>query len=133
MATPRIPISRRINLRKFIIAAGLAAALITPAAAHADVARFQEQTGTLVSTASDFHGIDSPTNVHTFHITTNPCDGTFTGDGSWSIGDLTVNETIDGTISGKDVTSFTAKYAAPYVGYSWNSNGTDIWGDTFQV
>lgn len=124
-------------MRKFIIAATTIAALavpaIAPALASADVQRNQTQTGTLVSTASDFHGIDSPTNVHTFTITTNPCDGTFTGSGSWSIGDLTVNETINGTINGKTVTSFDAKYDAPYAGYVWHSAGTDSWGDTFNV
>jgi hypothetical protein len=100
------------------------------------VARYQVQTGTLTSTASDFRsGPDAgePTNVHTFNIKTNPCDGTFTGTGSWGIGDLTVHETINGTIAGNTVTSFDSAYDAPYAGYTWHSNGTDSRGNAFTV
>jgi len=117
-------------MRKFIITA-IGALAITGAVAgtaSADVQRYQEQTGTLTSHVA--YGDQS--SVHTYKVTINPCDGTFTGnDGSsrWA-----ENEQItSGKINGNDIT-FHATYPD---GYSWDvasgGNGSDIVGRTFQV
>ena len=118
-------------MRKLIPAAvsiAAIAALAVPALASADVARYQTETGTL--TAHVAYGDQS--SVHTYKVTINPCDNTFTGnDGSsrWA-----QNEQITaGTIKGTDIT-FHATYPD---GYSWDvasgGNGSDSVGRTFQV
>ena len=115
-------------MKKFIIAAGLAAALIVPSMASADVQRNQEQTGTL--TVHVAYGDLS--SVHTYKVEINPCDHTFTGnDGSsrWA-----ENERITaGTVNGSDIT-----FHAVYPGtYSWDvasgGKGSDNEGRTFDV
>ena len=66
-------------MRKLILAATTIAALavptIAPALASASVDRYQEQTGTLTTHVA--YGSDS--SVHTYKVTINPCNGTFTG------------------------------------------------------
>ena len=119
-------------MRKLIIAATTIAALavptIAPALASASVDRYQVETGTLTSHVA-YGDLSS---VHTYKVTINPCDNTFTGnDGSsrWA-----ENEQItSGTINGSDIT-FHATYPS---GYSWDvasgGNGSDVDGRTFEV
>jgi len=67
-------------MRKLIPAAvsiAAIAALAVPALASADVARYQTETGTL--TAHVAYGDQS--SVHTYKVTINPCDNTFSGKG----------------------------------------------------
>ena len=118
-------------MRKFIItgmAVAMLAAVALPSVASADVHRYQSQTGTLTTHVA--YGSDS--SVHTYKVTINPCNSTFTGnDGSsrWA-----ENEQItSGTIAGTDIT-FHAIYPD---GYRWDvasgGNGSDVVGRTFQV
>ena len=113
---------------KFVIIGAALAALAIPSVASADVQRNQMQTGTLTTHVA--YGDQS--SVHTYKVTINPCDNTFTGnDGSsrWA-----ENEQItSGAINGKDIT-FHATYPS---GYSWDvasgGNGSDVEGRTFKV
>src|SRR3954454_8521589 len=115
-------------MKKFILAGMAVAMLAIPAVASADVQRYQSQTGTL--TARVAYGSDS--SVHTYKVTINPCDNTFTGnDGSsrWA-----ENEQItSGKITGSDIT-FHAIYPDDY---SWDvasgGNGSDVVGRAFKV
>ncbi len=108
--------------------AALAVAALAPALASASVDRYQAQTGTLVSHVA-YGDLSS---VHTYKITINPCDNTFTGnDGSsrWADGE----QITSGTINGSDIT-FHATYPD---GHSWDvasgGNGSDVVGRTFRV
>lgn len=113
---------------KLAVAFAAVACLAVPALASADVPRYQTQTGTLTTHVA--YGSDS--SVHTYKVTINPCNSSFTGnDGSsrWA-----ENEQItSGTINGTDIT-FHAIYPD---GYSWDvapgGNGSDVVGRTFQV
>jgi hypothetical protein len=119
-------------MRKLILAAttivALAVPTIAPALASASVDRYQSHTGTLTSHV-EYGDLSS---VHTYKVTINPCDNTFTGnDGSsrWA-----ENEQItSGTINGTDIT-FHATYPS---GYSWDvasgGNGSDSENRTFKV
>jgi hypothetical protein len=128
-------------MRKFILAAlaaSLAALAIVPALASADVQRYQMETATLTA--------DLGPNVvrdHTYNITINPCDGTFTG--TSDLASTGYDETIKGTLNNDGTVTFVAKYQpdsqAAYTGgqpYSWGmtdarlgaqANMWDSWGE----
>src|SRR3954469_12121593 len=115
-------------MRKLIMTGMAIAMLAVPAFASADVPRYQTQTGTLTTHVA--YGDQS--SVHTYKVTINPCDNTFTGnDGSsrWA-----ENEQItSGKITASDIT-IQAIYPD---GYSWDvasgGNGSDVVGRAFKV
>jgi hypothetical protein len=114
-------------MRKFLLIGMAVAMLAAPSIASADVQRNQVQTGTLAAHVA----YDDLSSVHTYTVEINPCDNTFTGfDGSsrWAS-----NETVSGSINGKDIT-FDAAYPD---GYTWKvasgGNGSDVVGRTFKV
>jgi hypothetical protein len=122
-------------LRKLITAATIVASLATlavPAIASASVDRYQVETGTLTSHVA-YGDLSS---VHTYKVTINPCDNTFTGnDGSsrWAENEQITSGTINGSGSNADIT-FHATYPS---GYSWDvasgGKGSDSENRTFQV
>ena len=104
-------------MRKLIIAATTIAALavptIMPALASASVDRYQNETATFTVTqpAGAYHQWDNVW-THSFNVTVNPCDSTFTGDGVISGSDQngpvsTPPESITGSF-GHGTVSFTA-------------------------
>ena len=122
-------------MRRFILAATAIAAvavssiaLIAPSMASAAVQA--PKVGTLVSTAN------TTTPVHTYAVEVD--NGHFAGIGGFTYQGKTTIESISGTVSGSNVTSFTAKYlAGPWAGYSWTYSGgtsaSDSWGSSFSV
>src|SRR4051812_33156536 len=119
MATPRIPISRSINLRKLIIAAGLAAALIAPSVASADVARYQDnQQATFTLTQPVVYSDGSMAGQlgdwrHDVTVKVNPCDNTFVGTakvqavGGPIDGTTLAQENLTGSFGANGTVSFT--------------------------
>jgi len=83
-------------------------------AASAGVARYQTQTSTL--TVSAMGGAY----VHTYTITTNPCNDTFIGSGG--IASLGLNEIVSGTITGQNI-SIDGAYQTFNPGYTWHYDG----------
>jgi len=86
-------------MKKLACAAALVLALGTTGAQAAGVQRYQLQKNTLVMTL-DYYG---SVYVHTFDITVNPCDGTFTGTGSVPVGNGAYHETITGRLVGSQI------------------------------
>jgi hypothetical protein len=116
-------------MKKIILAAAVAAlaSMAVAAFASADVPRYQSQTGTLTATVTS----GGHTYVHTFAITVNPCDNSFTGVGNQD----ELKSTISGTIIGSAI-SFTAVYPDFGPNYQWssvNGAGSDSIGQTFTV
>ncbi len=111
-------------VKKLIIAAGLAAALIAPAAAHADVARYQ--TTNTITLDTRYNGVDF---LHTYTLDkTNPCgDNSFTGTAKGGIvgGD---GETVMGTLNGSNI-DISGKYLDGS-GYTWSYSGPLVGGGT---
>lgn len=108
-------------MKKFILAAAVAATLVVPAAASANVERYQEQTGSLTVKINEY-----PL-VHTFNdVVANPCDdGSFTVTGSRDVGG--VIEDVKGTLNGNQVafeSTYTGSNYASEIGYQWGAKGT---------
>src|SRR5436305_482561 len=79
--------------------------------ASADVARNQTQTGTI--TVNWAGGL-----IHVFHVTVNPCDGSFIGTGTSQQG-VELDENFIFTLSGTPLI-YTATYLdTPYDAYHW--------------
>jgi hypothetical protein len=119
-------------MRKSLIAAAVAAvslgSLAVPALSSASVARYQTETATLTTTLTNF-GF-----VHTFHITVNPCDSTFSGTGSSyqpSEGG-TVVEKINGTLNSDGTVNFKSTYQSNgiFPGYQWGVTNAPVDGTT---
>ena len=120
-------------MKKIILAIAVAA-IATVAfvgSASAGVARYQTQTSTL--TVSAMGGAY----VHTYTITTNPCDNTFTGSGGIAL--LGLKETVSGTIDNQNITVDGA-YQTFNPGYTWHyggpvsgGNASDSMGQTVPV
>ena len=78
------------------------AALAVPALASASVARYQTQTATFTITQPAGQvGQWNNLWTHTITVTTNPCDGTFTGTGVESGQDQGGSKTFNETVTGK--------------------------------
>jgi hypothetical protein len=110
-------------MRKFILGVAAVAALALPAAASADVARYQVQTATFtaVQPAGVFSQFDNVW-THSLTVTTNPCDGTFSGTGfqngadqSTTLVDQPVN--VSGTFNADG--TVTLSETRPSDGVSW--------------
>jgi hypothetical protein len=99
-------------LKKIILAAAVVAvaSMAVASFASAGVARYQSQSMTLTAVQPE-GAVGQWQNVwtHTYNVTLNPCDGSFSGDGSLSgtINGFYSNETITGHLDGNAV-SFTA-------------------------
>ena len=105
-------------MKKIILAAAVAALAVMAVAssASAGVGRYQTTTSTL--TVSALGGAY----VHTYTITTNPCDNSFSGTGG--IASLPLSETINGTLKGDNITIH-GTYLGDYKpGYTWNYEGS---------
>jgi len=95
--------------------------------ASADVARNQTQTGTI--TVNWAGGL-----IHVFHVTVNPCDGSFTGTGTSEQG-VELNENVTGTLRDGKLTYTATYHDTPYDAYHWGYDGPaaggmgwDSWG-----
>src|SRR5438477_7679470 len=98
-----------------VLAIAAFASFAVATTASADVARNQTQTGTI--TVNWAGGL-----IHVFHVTVNPCDGSFIGTGTSQQG-VELNENVNGTLSG-DHLAYTATYHdTPYDNYSWGYDG----------
>jgi hypothetical protein len=101
---------RRVKVKKISLALAIAAAavLALAATASADVPRYQSQTATFTVT-QPAGAVGQWDNVwtHSYNVTVNPCDGTFTGTGHVSghdqNGQYSADETISGTFAGGKV------------------------------
>lgn len=109
-------------MKKFFAAAAVAAvaAMAVAATASADVPRYQLQTGTITVTWAG-------SLVHVFTINSpgiNPCDGSFTAEGTSTQGTLQVKERVVGTLI-DGVLTYTATYhdMTDYNGYWWHYSG----------
>jgi hypothetical protein len=111
----------------FAVAIAAVAAFMSAGTSSADVTRYQSQSGTLTATVTS--GVN--TYVHTFAITVNPCDNSFSGVGNQA----EMKSNIIGTINGSAI-SFTAVYPDFGPNYQWssvNGAGSDSIGQTFTV
>jgi hypothetical protein len=99
-------------MKKFILAAAVVATLVVPAAASANVERYQEQDATFtVNQPKDSTGQFDNVWRHEFNVTVNPCDGTFEGEApTYDNGASTPTwtETVTGSF-GKGTVSFATK------------------------
>lgn len=120
-------------MRKIILAVAVAAVatMAFVGSASAGVARYQMQTSTLTVSAMD------GAYVHTYTITTNPCNNTFTGSGG--IASLGLDETVSGTIDSRNI-KVDGAYQTFNLGYTWHydgplsgGNATDSMGQTVLV
>lgn len=104
-------------MKKIIVAIAVAAVatIAFVGSASAGVARYQTQTSTL--TVSALGGAY----VHSYTITTNPCDNTFTGSGG--IASLGLDETVSGTLHGQNITIDGAYLGSYNPGYTWQYDG----------
>jgi len=100
-------------LKKLILAVAVAALAIMAVAmsASAGVARYQTQSMTITAVQPE-GAVGQWTNVwtHTYHVTLNPCDGSFSGSGTQSgtlSGPQPTTESITGHVDGNAV-SFTS-------------------------
>jgi hypothetical protein len=111
-------------VKKIILAVAVAAVatMAVVSSASADVARYQTQTMTF--TAVQPEGAVGQWNdvwTHTYNVTLNPCDNSFSGTGSPQVGTTSgpygTGETITGHLNGDSV-SFTATRLVDGVAYS---------------
>lgn len=114
-------------MKRYLCAAllAVAASLALAATASADVPRYQIQTGRLAITLPGYGY------VHTYDITVNPCNNTFTGTGSGDFGGAAEasTESITGTLVNGNLT-YTATYLPGGLmpGYVWSYNGPQAGG-----
>jgi hypothetical protein len=99
----------------FAVAIAAVASFVVAATASADVSRNQAQTGTI--TVNWAGGL-----IHVFHVTVNPCDGSFTGTGTSQQG-VELNENVAGTLRDGNLTYKATYHDTPYDAYSWGYNG----------
>ena len=96
-------------MKKFILAAAVLATLVVPAAASANVERYQEQTATFtVEQPRGQVGQFNDVWKHDFKVKVNPCDGTFIGKGNVTDGQsdsVAWSESITGSFD-DDTVSF---------------------------
>jgi hypothetical protein len=116
----------------FAIAIAAVASFMVAATASADVPRHQAQTGTI--TVNWAGGL-----IHVFHVTVNPCDGSFTGTGTSQQG-VELNENVVGTLRDGDLTYVATYHDTPYDDYSWGYDGpaaggmaSDSWGQHLPI
>ncbi len=100
-------------MKKIIVSAAIMtlASLAVASFASADVARYQTQSMTITAVQpKDTVGQFTDAWTHTYNVTVNPCDGSFSGTGSVSGTDygLLGTETIAGTLNGNNTMSYTA-------------------------
>ena len=116
-------------MKKFILAVAVAAVATMGVAssASAGVERYQMQTMTITALQPE-NEYKQWTNVwtHTYTVTLNPCDGSFTGTGSVSgtLGGFLSDETISGKFVGDDI-SFMATRKSDGVKYELNGPISD--------
>jgi hypothetical protein len=109
-------------MKRLVIFAATLAALAFAASASADVPRYQFQTATFTVT-EPAGAVDQWTSVwtHSYTVTVNPCDNTFTGAAPAQTGPGGITEgtgeTITGSFSGYGTITFTA--TRTYDGRTW--------------
>ena len=107
-------------MKKIILAVLVAAvaSLAVASFASASVERYQMATGLTVT--ATFNGV---TYVHTYDLTSNPCDGTGSFTGTGGIPSLPLSETVNGTLDGQNITIHGAYLGNYNPGYTWDYSG----------
>jgi hypothetical protein len=112
------PQNEGARVKKFLLAVAVAAVAILGivSSASADVLRYQEQSMTITAVQpKDEYGQWNDVWTHTYKVTLNPCDNSFTGTGE-AVGTgypgVYTNETITGHFDGTTL-SYKATYTGP--------------------
>jgi len=110
--------------KRWIFAVAVAALAIMAVASSASaggVERYQTTTGTLTL------NVLGGAYVHTFNITKNPCDNSFSGTGG--IASLGLEEKVNGTLNGQNI-KITGDYLTYFTPYTWAYDGPMAGGNT---